>query len=85
MVHPLYITQQSIMGVKLIILAAVAVGALFTLHLLAQDFVKIRKTFLMMAAKAAKSFIGKRDVLNPISDVESESLNHQVKYVCNTS
>lgn len=56
------------MGAKLIILAVVALGALFALHLLAQDFVKIRKQFIMQTAQVAKSLLfGKRDVSDHIS------------------
>lgn len=54
-------------ALRLLLLAAMGLGALYLIHILAQDFQKIRKP----AAKLAKFLISKRDlsaVLEPEPD-----------------
>lgn len=52
---------------RLLLLAAIGLGALYVLHLLAQDFQKIRRP--VQAAKALLS-LGKRDVSNVLTTTE---------------
>lgn len=53
-----YLDINSITQNRLVLLAAMGLGALYLLHLLAQDYMKIRKP----AARLAKLLLSKRDL-----------------------
>uniref|UniRef100_A0A336M0T1 CSON009836 protein n=1 Tax=Culicoides sonorensis TaxID=179676 RepID=A0A336M0T1_CULSO len=60
------------MGVRLLILAALGLGSLYVIHLLAQDYQKIRKP--IQAAKALLN-IGKRDLSAQLLEMEKENVS----------
>ncbi|CAO1425026.1 unnamed protein product [Diamesa serratosioi] len=62
------------MGVRLLLLAALGLGALYSIHLLAGDWMKIQS-----AAGAAKLFLGKRDVEQASVDITKLEIKMEEK------
>jgi hypothetical protein len=63
------------MGIRLLVLVIAGLAALYTIHLLAQDFMKIR----MGTKVAARLLLGKREIADPNRNITREEIDFEDK------